>query len=167
MYTDKQIKQIQALPKHKNRSIVKRANGTLSVSQKTPEETKAQQQYAETTKISYIMKQYNLTGMLNQNKNQEPMFDDFTNIPDYQTAQKSIAQAYQDFEKMPAQIKKEFNNNPAEMLDWLQDSKNKDKAIEYGLITQQKAVEPTLAEKTLLDIADSLKQPKTTPTPAQ
>lgn len=83
--------------------------------------------------------------------------DDPTN--DFQEAMNIVTKAQQDFEAMPSQIRKKFNNNPAEFLDYVQNSANVDSLVEMGL-AQRVPPKPAPIEVTIQNI-DTLQKSET------
>lgn len=119
--------------------------------------TMAQQHYKDECDINSIMKKYESTGFLVdplQLRNRKPQFGDFTNIPDYLTAQNIIVEGREAFEALPARIRKYFNNDPALYLSFVSDIANIDKALEMGLVDSdyvadlKKSLEPVPEPKT-------------------
>lgn len=155
MLTKEKLEKLKKMPKFKNKELYINSKGLLGIKVITPEETKTQQQYAEGTKIKNLFKKYGLSGLISQNIG-EPMFDDFTEIPSYMEAQHRIAKANSQFEMLPAKVRAEFNNDPAQMLDFLQKSENKEKAIELGLIQKPQEIVESDELKTLKAIQSSL-----------
>lgn len=148
-YTEKDIEKLQKSPKMKGKVVSLKKNGQLKVTVSCEEETLTQQQYLEPSKIKNIIKKYGNTGLLHQMKDIEPFFDDVTSPMDYQTAQAKIAKANQSFEALPPETRLKFNNDPAEMLDWLNKSENKEEAIKLGLFIDNST--PVSKETQLLE----------------
>lgn len=97
-----------------------------------PEETLAQQQFADEADINTIVKRFNLTGQLPENVRM-PTFGDFTGISDYQSALHALMQAEESFNAMPADIRTRFENNPQKFLEFCSDDKNAEEAKRLGL----------------------------------
>lgn len=153
--TKEKLESLKKLEKFKNKELYINSKGLLGIKLICPEETKAQQQYLEESKIKNMFKKYGMTGMMSLNKI-DPMFDDVSEISSYQEAQIKIAKANSQFEMLPAKIRAEFNNDPAQMLDFLQKSENKEKAIELGLISKPKEIVESDELKTLKAISEKL-----------
>lgn len=90
----------------------------------------------------------------------KPRFDDFTNIPDYQTMNNQINAVNAAFEQLDAQTRAEFNNDPAELLAFIQDTNNRREAQEMGLLLDE-AAQKVAAES--VNVGDS-KAPENTTT---
>lgn len=105
----------------------------LSMSNYPPSIT--QQSQANETDINKIMSKFARTGLLPQSSQDRiASFGDFTNINNYQAALNCVIKARDEFETLPAKIRAEFHNDPEELITFLNNPENKDKAIELGLI---------------------------------
>lgn len=76
----------------------------------------------------------------------QPMYGDFTNLPDYREALTIVNQARDAFMGLDAFVRERFGNDPARMLDFLSDDKNREEAIKLGLV---KAPEPPKVDEHL------------------
>lgn len=149
---------IQMKDKNKN-NIISVVNGKIKSALMCVDETKTQQQYKKQQDIKEIIKKYNATGLLNKNiMANDPMFDDVSEIKDYQDAQNSIAKAAQEFDKLPEAVRAKFNYNPAALLDYLNDSENKEEAIELGLVKKDIIPEKSSTDKLLEEIVKNTQE---------
>lgn len=65
----------------------------------------------------------------------QPRYADFTVIPtDLRECLNVVREADAVFMGLDAQIRRRFDNDPAKMLDFLNDDKNRDEAIKLGLV---------------------------------
>ena len=106
----------------------------------------AQQHYKEECDINTILEKFNITGMLPENT-LSPRYGDFTGIGDYHTALNRVIAAQDEFEALPAQIRAKFNNDPAQLIEFLENSENRPEAEELGLV-EKAAAEAVEAAKT-------------------
>lgn len=83
--------------------------------------------------IHNIIKRAAVTGVMPAGTRQ-PMFGDFSGVGDYQTALNAVVQAQEAFESLPAHIRDHFANDPQRLLDFLSDSKNREAAVQLGLV---------------------------------
>lgn len=128
----------------------------------TAEEGKTQQQFKEETDINTIVERFGLTGHLPENPRMPLSGEDFTEgITDFQTAMNAVRQAEEAFMEFPAHIRAEFENNPQKMIAFLENDKNKEKALEMGLIPK-----PPEKTRNLLDAVDELSAKFSTANPA-
>lgn len=64
-----------------------------------------------------------------------PMYGDFTEVPTDLREVLVIARRAEDlFMTLDPFVRRRFNHDPAEMLDFLNDSKNRDEAVKLGLV---------------------------------
>lgn len=110
-----------------------------------------QQSDAAETDINLIMSRYQQTGQLPQRLTQ-PLFGDFTTVPDYRQAVEAINAANEAFMQIPAKIRGQFGNDPAEFIKFASNPENKEELQKMGLLAE--APQPTLAEQTLTAIKD-------------
>jgi len=93
----------------------------------------AQQQFKDETDINNILRQFNITGILPESP-LSPRYGDFTGIVDYHSALNAVIAAEDGFMTLPADIRARFENDPENLINFLNDDKNKDEAIKLGLI---------------------------------
>ncbi len=110
------------------------------------EPTLAQQHYKEECDINSILQKFNVTGLLPEAP-LSPRYGDFTGIGDYHTALNRVIAAQDEFEALPAQIRARFLNDPANLIEFLDDPKNRSEAEQLGLVNRA-AVEVVEAAKT-------------------
>lgn len=64
-----------------------------------------------------------------------PRYADFTSIPtDLRECLNTVRLADELFMSMDAKVRRRFDNDPAKMLDFLNDEKNRQEAIDLGLV---------------------------------
>lgn len=77
-------------------------------------------------------------------RGQTPMYGDFTQVPtDLREVLLMVKRADDLFMSLDPFVRRRFNNDPAEMLDFLNDSKNRDEAVKLGLV--KAPIEPVVA----------------------
>lgn len=67
----------------------------------------------------------------------EPIYGDFTSVPDYQTALEIVARAEEQFMGLDAKTRARFDNDPEKLLAFVDDDKNYDEALALGLIPKK------------------------------
>jgi len=105
----------------------------------------AQQHFKEECDINTILEKFNITGVLPRPIS--PRYGDFTGISDYHTAMNRVIAAQDEFEALPAQIRARFGNDPAQLIEFLENSDNRPEAEELGLV-EKAAAEVVEAAKT-------------------
>jgi phage internal scaffolding protein len=107
----------------------------------------AQQHFKEECDINTILEKFNITGLLPQQP-LSPRYGDFTGIGDYHTALNRVFAAQDEFEALPAQIRARFGNDPAQLIEFLENSDNRPEAEELGLVEKAAAEDVEAAIKT-------------------
>lgn len=102
------------------------------------EKTLTQQQFKDEQDINNIMRKYGAAAFSNQTQYLQQNFADFSQPVDFLQAKTLILDAENRFNELPAEIRKEFNNNPVNLVNFVQDEKNLEKAIKLGLIDPAK-----------------------------
>lgn len=76
-----------------------------------------------------------------------PQFMDQYDIPTFHEAQNIVTSINQDFANQPSKIRARFQNSPTKLIEFCQDKKNINEAIELGLL-QKLPSAPKEAQKT-------------------
>jgi phage internal scaffolding protein len=97
--------------------------------------TLTQQHFKDECDINNILRQFNVTGLLPENP-LSPRYGDFTGISDYHTALNQVIAAEDEFMRLPADLRARFENDPAQLIEFLENSNNKDEAIKLGLVNK-------------------------------
>jgi phage internal scaffolding protein len=105
----------------------------------------AQQHFKDECDINNILRQFNITGLLPEQP-LSPRYGDFTGIGDYHTALNRVIAAQDEFDALPATIRARFGNDPAQLIEFLENSDNRPEAEELGLV-EKAAVEVVEAAK--------------------
>lgn len=108
------------------------------------EPTKTQQQFESECNINNIVKRYRETGVITHLAHENPLYGDFSEVPDYQHALAIVMDAEAKFEALPASLRKRFDNDPARMLEFVQDESNYEEAVALGLL--RKKVETVVSD---------------------
>jgi len=103
------------------------------------EPTRTQQHHKEECDINVILERFGKTGQLPINAI-SGTYGDFSGVHDYHTALNTLIAAESEFDALPAKIRAKFANEPANLIEFLNDPKNKNEAIELGLV---KSISPT------------------------
>jgi phage internal scaffolding protein len=107
----------------------------------------AQQHHKDECDINNILRQFNITGLLPESP-LSPRYGDFTGIGDYHTALNRVIAAQDEFEALPAQIRARFDNDPAQLIEFLENSQNRPEAEELGLVEKATAEAVEVAQNT-------------------
>lgn len=66
----------------------------------------------------------------------QPVYADVSELGDYMENYQRCKQAEEMFNNLPSALRKELDNNPANLLHFIQDKKNKERCYEYGLLNK-------------------------------
>jgi phage internal scaffolding protein len=113
----------------------------------------AQQHFKDECDINNILRQFNITGLLPEQPI-SPRYGDFTGIGDYHTAMNRVLAVQDEFEALPAQIRARFGNDPAQLIEFLENSDNRPEAEELGLVDKATAEAVEVAKTTPEKAAD-------------
>lgn len=119
-------------------TVTDRPNGRRRVTQNTIGESKTEQAHANEVDINQIVSRYQKTGIL-PGSSGTPIYGDFTQVDDYQSASEAVLAADAAFMSLGADVRKRFHNNPAELLAFLEDARNLDEAMDMGLVNDNRA----------------------------
>jgi len=112
----------------------------------------AQQHFKDECDINNILRQFNITGLLPEQP-LSPRYGDFSGIGDYHTALNRVIAAQDEFDGLPANIRARFDNDPANLIEFLENEKNRSEAEELGLVNKA-AAEVVEAAKTPEKVAE-------------
>lgn len=99
--------------------------------------SKCRTEFTDECNINKIMETYKKTG-IEPKLRPEGIFGDYANLPEYDEARSIIIQADDAFNQLPSETRSYFENSPQNLVNFLQNKENKEKAIELGLIDKPK-----------------------------
>lgn len=99
------------------------------------EPTLTQQNQREEADINEIVRRFGITGQLPVSI-RAPVFGDFGDVFDFQSAQNAIVEARQSFEALPAKVRERFNNDPQKLVEFCSDESNKVEMEKLGLLVK-------------------------------
>ena len=110
------------------------------------------QEFSEECDINNIMARYEVTGVLPVNSAQ-PMYVDFSAIPDFQDSMQLMIDAEAAFMRLPAVVRKEFENDPRQFVEFASNGENLEQMRTWGLAPPA-------------EVPDAIKEPAAAPAPA-
>lgn len=114
------------------------ARGETDLSDFGPSLTR--QEFSEECDINVIMAQYEKTGVISHVNQREPMYVDYTMIPDdLMGTMAQLKLGEEAFMSLPASVRKEFDNNALNFVEFASDPENLDQMREWGLAPPVKA----------------------------
>lgn len=96
-------------------------------------ESLTKQSFKDECDINILMSKYQATGMLDHLNPAEPRFADVSAM-DYQRAMDTVADARSLFHALPSAIRDRFGNDPQRLLEFADDPRNADEALELGFL---------------------------------
>lgn len=120
-----------------------------------------QQQFKDECEIESLLKAHNLSqvmGIMN-NYNQQPLYGDVSEIPDFHVSQNHLARATEYFEGLPSDVRSRFNNSLSEFLITLNNPGAREALTEMGVLKKaaDKVVDEAGVQPVVPPVAD--KQP--------
>lgn len=130
------LKDGQKLKNGKN--IIQMPDGRIKVVTVNTEPSKTQQQFKDDVDINKIMAKHRKTGMITHLNYREGVYGDFSEVKDYQQSLETVMKAEDSFASLPSQIRNKFENNPQKLIEFLNDPKNNEEAINLKLKVRPK-----------------------------
>lgn len=96
--------------------------------------SKTQQHFKKECDINSILKSFDRTGILSHVNNKTPLYGDYSEVPDYLTANMIVEESKRKFASLPAFIRERFDNDPAKLVQFVEDDSNYDEAVKLGII---------------------------------
>ena len=125
--------------------------------------TVTKQSFKDDCDINLIMAKFVKTGVMTNIRDSEPEYG-FASSDDFRESMEIVSKANSMFESMPSKIRNQFRNDPAQFLDFVQDSKNSDEMAEMGLTIKSNNEKPSsLPKKSEAIISEGNADPKAPP----
>lgn len=124
----------------KLREIKRREDGSVRVATLNAEPSKTQKHFKDQCDVNKIIEKFKKTGQITHVANNTGVYADLSQRPDYFTALQTVVKAEQAFMSLPAKLRQKLMNDPANLLPYLQDPKNRDEAVSFGLMEKAQAV---------------------------
>lgn len=98
------------------------------------DESLTHQEFKAECDISTIMNRFNNTGVISHMTQVQAQYGDFSEVPDYAEALRIVREADEAFNALPAHLRFEFKNDPAQFLEFVSNSDNREKMVELGMV---------------------------------
>lgn len=100
-----------------------------------PEPTLAQQQFRDDSDPNVVMELFTRTGDASFLQQSNPQYADFLHAPvSFHQAQNQVIAARNAFMDLPARLRARFDNDPAQFVNFVEDDKNYDEAVDLGIL---------------------------------
>lgn len=117
------------------KEITLRKNGSRKVTTINDEASLTEQSHAPECDINNIMKKHGRDPVAFQALTKPGgVYADVSSIPDYMEMREMVTMADLAFASLPAEIRIRFRNDPAELLSFVQDDRNRSEAEKLGLL---------------------------------
>jgi len=100
-----------------------------------------------------IMKRYEKTGVLPNMILKNPVYGDFSSVPNYQEALNIVRIAQEQFNGLDASVRNRFDNDPAKFLDFATNPENVEQMAKMGLLKPEVVAARKAAMKAKSDAA--------------
>lgn len=117
-----------------------RENGSLRVSHECDGESRTEQSHRDEVNINSIMRRYQATRLVPQRPG-GARYGDFSAVSDYHSALSAIRAADEAFMTLPAAMRLRFENDPQKLVEFLSEARNREEAMELGLLEIEPPVE--------------------------
>lgn len=107
--------------------------------------SRTKQQFKDECDINKILKRYKKTGTVPTN-GKSPIYGDFSDGLDYTQLMNKVAKVGEVFDQLPFEFRKEMGFNPENMVKFVLDDENYDRAVELGLRGKDEAKEKVKAD---------------------
>lgn len=107
------------------------------------------QAFREECDINVLMDRYQRTGILPGDPSRRAAggFVDVSDVGSYQECLAVVAKANEAFAALPARVRERFKNDPARMVLFVEDDRNREEAVRLGLVEAPPAPPPPKEEK--------------------
>lgn len=112
----------------------------------TEGESRTQQQFKKECDVNHILEKYKKTNMITHVNKSQGVYGNFADSTDYMTSLHKIQEANDSFMALSSTIRSKFENDPAKLIDYLKDPKNREEAQKLGMLKTQ-TKEPTIQEQ--------------------
>lgn len=119
------------------------------VRKETPGKPMTRQSFKEECDVNTIMGKFRETGFVDHIQVYKPVYEDFSNAVDYQTALNQVRAAQELFESLPARVRARVENDPGKFIEFAENDENAEELAELGLknpITTRPPKPPPAAE---------------------
>lgn len=106
------------------------------------DESLAHQSFAQECDFNAVMAQWERTGTLTNANPDAPVYEDVSDLVDYQASLSIVAAAQESFSALPSRVRERFGNNPGALIDFLADPANRAEAASLGLLSDNASKSP-------------------------
>ncbi len=96
--------------------------------------SRTKQSFKDAVDVNKIVARFEKTGLVDHINKNQGSYADVSDMREYPEALRIIQKGKDLFSSLPASMREKFANNPANMIAFLDDPKNKKEAIKMGLL---------------------------------
>lgn len=111
----------------------------------------AKQSFADECDINTIVRRFGLTGQLPSDV-RAPVYQDFEEVFDFQSAMNAVRSAQESFLAMPAGVRARFGNDPQAFVEFCSDVGNRAEAEKLGLVVPKAPVAPEVKSEVKAEV---------------
>lgn len=119
------------------KKIEVRPNGSRRVYTVNNLPSKTDQSFKKECDVNEIMRKYLKTGQMAHLRGMQGTYADVSEIGDLQECVQKVQLAQEAFNSLPATLRNKLNNDPSKFIEYLNDPKNVDEAVELGLMVRK------------------------------
>jgi len=98
-----------------------------------PAEGRTKSDMADACDINKILGKFRTQGFVAHLNSKTPVYGDFSDSVDYQTALDMVMKAQAEFDALPARLRARCENDPGKFVDFASDPANREELVELGL----------------------------------
>lgn len=139
--------------------LSKTAKRLRRIATENTEPTKTDQSFRKDCDVNTIISKFKKTGQITHLARNQGVYADLSTVTDLLSSLNQVKQAEEAFMTIPSELRYRLNNSPAEFVEWINDPKNNEEAIKYGLKSRSEIPDEP---KTLTKEKPNAKSPKNT-----
>lgn len=112
---------------------IQRENGTFRYAHYSEQEGRTVQSDADGCDINKIMARTMPIARINT---KQPMYGDFSEVGDFNSALNAVRAAEDMFLALPVKVRVRFEHDPAKLIQFVKDPNNKAEALELGIVDE-------------------------------
>ncbi len=113
--------------------IIEQIGNRKRVAIRFTENSETDQSFKDECNVNIIIAKFRKTGQITHLAKSQGTYADVSEIPDLLGAYEQVRLAEQAFATVPAELRKKLDNDPQKFIEFLNDPKNNEEAVKYGL----------------------------------
>lgn len=121
------------------------------VATENTESSMTDQSFKKDCDVNTVIARFKKTGQITHLARTQGVYADLSETKDLLSSIMEVQRANDAFMTLPSQLRAKLNNSPADFIEWINDPKNDEEAIKYGLksrsVISEEVKEPQKKEK--------------------